>query len=183
MMNDVDHDADHNVDHDVNNDKDNDVDIVKTQTVKETLEKVEKKKVKTCLVILSKGKRKGLECDRKIIQDCENFCKFHLGKSTTLNFCNVILTKGERKNQTCNRKVVEILDIDGNIINQNETLCKIHKNLEDKRPFNPFVDNEIEIVSLKNQNQDFIESANQNCRLNLDKMDPFVKEYLFKTSG
>jgi hypothetical protein len=41
------------------------------------------------------------------------------------------MTKGERKNQPCNRKVAE-----------DSNLCKIHKTLEDKRPYNPYVDKE-----------------------------------------
>ena len=91
-----------------------------------------------CTVVLSKGKRKGLSCNRKILQEGETFCKFHQNRITDKTSCNIILTKGDRKNQPCNRKVIE----GGN-------LCKIHQSLEDKRPFNPYVTKESDIKKVK----------------------------------
>lgn len=95
---------------------------------------------KKCAVVLSKGKRKGLPCNRKILQDNDDFCKFHLGKSVDTDVCKVILTKGERKNQQCLRAVVD-----------GSKLCKIHKALEDKRPYNPYVDKETGAIIEKNK--------------------------------
>ena len=49
--------------------------------------------------------------------------------------CAVILVKGERKNQACNRKSI--------VVNSDGTrLCRLHHNMELKRPHNPYVDNE-----------------------------------------
>ena len=114
-----------------------------------------KKTVKFCPVVLSKGKRKGNPCSRKIVQAEEEFCKFHLGKSIDTNVCTVILTKGERKNQTCNRKVLE-----GSL-----TLCKIHKTLEDKRPSNPYMDKEANVEIIGD------EICSLLCDLKISKLD------------
>lgn len=84
-----------------------------------------------CKVTLTKGKRKGFACNRKLAVEGETVCKFHAGKPVSLELCTIILTKGERKNQTCNRKSLE-----------NDVLCKIHKTMEMKRPYNPYVDKE-----------------------------------------
>ena len=91
-----------------------------------------------CTAILSKGKRKGQLCNRRILQENDPFCKFHLGKSTENELCTIILTKGERKNQPCNRKIIE-----------NSTMCKIHAALEEKRPYNPYIDKETDAVVKK----------------------------------
>jgi hypothetical protein len=91
---------------------------------------------KNCEILLTKGKRKGLTCNRKIITEGDEFCKFHLGKSNEVFLCNVILTKGERKNQTCNRKAIE---------GDADKLCKIHRTLEDKKPKNPYTTNEFPV--------------------------------------
>jgi len=104
--------------------------------VKSPRKSVSKKTVVTkepvfCNVILSKGKRKGLPCKRKILQDTDSFCKFHLSKATEKELCTIVLTKGERKNKPCNRKVAD-----------NSTMCKIHTSAEEKRPYNPYVDKE-----------------------------------------
>jgi len=93
-----------------------------------------------CIVILSKGKRKGLPCNRKILQENDDFCKFHLGKSISTDLCKMILTKGERKNQQCLRSVVD-----------DSTICKIHKTLEDKKPYNPYVDKEVDVTITDNE--------------------------------
>lgn len=115
--------------------------MAQTKTVNESLEKLP---IKRCTVLLTKGKRNGLECKRKITQEGDDFCKFHSNKSLDSVLCSVILTKGERKNQTCNRRIVAGVEN----IDPSETLCKIHRGIEDSRPYNPFVDKEkpVEIV-------------------------------------
>jgi len=107
-----------------------------------------------CSVVLTKGKRKGLNCERKILQDTDKFCKFHSGKSVEKEICTVVLTKGERKNQPCNRKVAE-----------DSKLCKIHQSVEDKRPYNPYVDKESDATI----NGNSVTSA--ICNLDLDLLN------------
>lgn len=93
-------------------------------------------KVNVCHAILSKGKRKGEQCNRRTfsIEHDELFCKLHTAKPTEQNTCSMILLKGKRKNHTCNRKVVTGSD-----------LCKIHHDIELKKPYNPYVDQEFPI--------------------------------------
>jgi len=114
-----------------------------------------------CPVILSKGKRKGLSCNRKIILDGETFCKFHMSKSVESQLCTIILTKGERKNKPCNRKVVE-----------GSPLCKRHVALEEKRPYNPYIEKETDIQI----NDDLVTSSLQINKqtLEISKLNPDV---------
>lgn len=94
----------------------------------------------TCSIILTKGRRKNLPCNRKVLEGTSLFCKFHTVKIEPIVYCTVILTKGERKNQTCNRKSV----------NPKNKMCKIHMTLEEKRPYNPYNDNEDNISLIDN---------------------------------
>jgi hypothetical protein len=127
----------------------------KPSTKKATTKAESTKEPVFCSVILSKGKRKGLPCKRKILQDTDLFCKFHLGKATEKDVCTVILTKGERKNKPCNRKVAD-----------NSTMCKIHTSLEEKRPYNPYVDKEADAVLDKDH---FVSKI---CDLEVSKLNP-----------
>ena len=113
-------------------------------------EVLSKPSARLCSVSLTKGKRKGLPCDRKIILESDNFCKFHINKAVPTHLCKVILTKGERKNQTCNRKVAE--EDPENPSGSEQGLCKIHKTLEQRRPYNPYSTNEedINLVNVTN---------------------------------
>lgn len=85
-----------------------------------------------CPVLLSKGKRKGTPCNRKLSSEETEACKFHSAKAESTDVCTVILTKGERKNQPCNRKVLQ----DG--------LCKLHYSREQDRPKNPYTEKEFD---------------------------------------
>jgi hypothetical protein len=155
--------------------------------VKKVVESLEKISEKRCEASLSKGKRNGSLCNKKIKQD-ELACKIHLDKLQSLGngendasgknapnvqVCKVILTKGERKNQPCNRKVfleqsVSKDDEDGEDLREESSsdprnprnprdprdprnprdprdppiLCTVHQLVEDKKPFNPFVEKE-----------------------------------------
>lgn len=114
-----------------------------------------------CTAILTKGKRKGLPCNRKInIEGCIH-CKFHTNKSVDVELCTVILTKGERKNKPCNRKVVE-----------GEKLCKRHMALEAKRPYNPYVEKETDVCVEGNRVQSPI------CNLNMSKLNGHLRKYV-----
>ncbi len=109
----------------------------------------EEDKEKFCKIILTKGKRKNLPCDRKILEDSDAFCKFHMVKTEPITYCTVILTKGARKNQTCNRKSMQQKNFDtadnasSNV--PTDKMCKIHTLLEQRRPYNPYVDNEFDV--------------------------------------
>ncbi len=129
-------------------------------TLAETLSKIP---AKLCTVKLSKGKRKGLNCNRKLNSTIdEEFCKFHVAKSATSELCPVILTKGERKNQMCNRKVMTNSD------GSSEKLCKIHKTIEIKRPYNPYEDKEGKVDKADIVNG---EIKSLICNLKLSKLD------------
>ena len=134
-------------------------DVTVEPKVKGELKKVEHA---LCPVILSKGKRKGLSCNRKIILDGETFCKFHMSKSVESQLCTVILTKGERKNKPCSRKVVE-----------GSPLCKRHVALEEKRPYNPYVEKESDISIVGNL---VTSKSNKvgNQTLDINKLNPDV---------
>jgi hypothetical protein len=103
---------------------------------------------KVCPMELSKGKRKGLLCNRKILSD-EEYCKFHLDKipATESQVCKMILTKGDRKNKFCLREV-----------EGGKGLCKIHAALDEKRPYNPYVDKEVPANIVKRNEETFLTS-------------------------
>jgi hypothetical protein len=129
--------------------------IPRKSVVKKPAEKKEVKEPVLCNVILSKGKRKGLPCKRKILQETDEFCKFHLGKASEKELCTIILTKGERKNKPCNRKVAD-----------KSTMCKIHTSLEEKRPYNPYVDKETDAV------MDGSHYVSDMCTLEISRLNP-----------
>lgn len=135
--------------------------IDKGETIEKTLAK---KPMRTCTVLLSKGKRKGLPCNRKINTEMDDFCKFHINKAVETNICSVILTKGERKNQSCNRKVVCTIEDE---TNGTRGLCKIHKTLEDKRPYNPYNEKETHVVVDNDKN----ELSSLICNLKISQLD------------
>jgi len=123
---------------------------------------------KLCSVVLTKGKRKGLSCNRKILPETEAFCKFHLTKSIPQELCKVILTKGDRKNQTCNRKVAS----------EGDDLCKIHRTQEDRKPRNPYVENEAD-VTFDDDNNSVISELGS---LDVDRLHPLCWKHLQKKS-
>ena len=133
-------------------------------------------KIMFCPVILTKGKRKNLSCNRKIIENTSNgsFCKFHTVKSEPISYCSVILTKGERKNQTCNRKSLHL----------DTKMCKIHTTLEERRPYNPYVDKEYNVQIEDNytvsfeiyKSNDIKKNKNNNDDYNDDKEKPEIEK-------
>jgi len=108
-----------------------------------------------CSVLLTKGKRKGTACNRKITDE-EQFCKFHVAKNIPSEVCPVILTKGERKNQTCERKVLP-----------NGKLCKMHQALEDRKPYNPYVDYEYDVEEFENLQNETNSIIDVYCQLHI----------------
>ena len=99
----------------------------------------------TCTAILTKGLRRGSQCGRQFTpDDDETFCKLHVVKTVQIELCQVLLVKGKRKNQSCNRKAVAALK-------DHTLLCKLHCDLEVKRPYNPYIHHEYELTLLDDE--------------------------------
>jgi hypothetical protein len=132
--------------------------MVKNKLQKSSDENIEQELQSVCPLVLTKGKRKGLSCNRKILVKEEKYCKFHQEKTEDKSTsCTVILTKGERKNQSCNRKIIE-----------GGKLCKIHQNLEDKRPYNPYIEKESDVIINK-------KAISNLGELDMNKMHPRIQ--------
>lgn len=95
-----------------------------------------------CTAIISKGHRKGSECGRPYVAiSDEPFCKLHASKLANQETCEIILVKGKRKNRSCNRKAITVTK-DGT------HLCKLHHEMELKRPYNPYTEHEYAITQV-----------------------------------
>ena len=88
---------------------------------------------KKCTALLTKGIRKSELCNRKILNTYDIYCRCHM-EQKDLGNCQIVLIKGIRKNQICNKKIVD------------NNLCRIHKNIEDMKPHNPYLDNESDVT-------------------------------------
>lgn len=119
----------------------------------------------TCSMLLTKGKRKGTPCGRKI-SSSNAFCKFHSLKPEPMRTCSMVLTKGARKTETCNRKVATL---DTETL-QNNTLCKLHWIAESKRPKNPYLEYEHDINLHYNSTEGYVLKV-ENEVLNLGKLN------------
>lgn len=89
---------------------------------------------KICTVILTKGQRKGQPCNRPL-QGNEAHCKLHDVRAEDYAACSMMLVKGDRKNLTCGRKVTAVNT-------EGYGLCKLHYDLELKKPYNPYKESE-----------------------------------------
>lgn len=74
--------------------------------------------VKTCGALMTKGRRKGQECNKSIVPGSIR-CIVHAEKQT----CPMIRTKGIKKTERCNRVVIE-----------DSGLCRVHLGLEREKP-------------------------------------------------
>lgn len=103
-----------------------------------------------CNAIILKGSRKGELCNKKIRNNTQaqdgipsissvesdpmNFkCKLHVSTKK----CSVLLVRGPRKNLLCNK----------NVFIDSDVYCKKHYFVEIKRPFNPYSNNEDNVIN------------------------------------
>ena len=84
----------------------------------------------TCTVVISKGKRKGENCNKKT-SGGDGVCESH--QKFVFETCKLLIIKGARKNQTCGKKVY---------IN---SVCKTHFLSTIGIPINPYLENEIDV--------------------------------------
>ncbi len=113
-----------------------------------------------CSMLLSKGRRKGSPCGRKI-KVVEQFCKFHSVKPEPARTCSMVLTKGARKTETCNRRIAT----------PEHTLCKLHWISESKRPKNPYLEYEQDIKIVQKSAHE-IAVVSKNRAVCLSKLNP-----------
>jgi len=129
---------------------------------------------KLCLAVLTKGRRKGLPCGRKVGNKAKHHCNAHASLETDVAKCCTILTKGVRRLETCNRKVNA----------SSGRHCGMHMVMEAKRPHNPYTECESDVfisladkqvTSLDGKITFDIEFLNDKLRKNLEMASRYAK--------
>lgn len=125
-----------------------------------------------CQMTISKGKRKGLPCDRVTLSPDEAYCKFHAVKNTPVRTCSMILTKGVRKTLTCNKRVTST----------EHDLCTLHWLRECRRPGNPYIEHEkdIQVIQLSPEKGTI---SSETAVVELSQLNPGLAARLIALTG